>query len=118
MPSKDPQSPPRARRLNRKEFEDFMERMFREEIMPTRKAGQEEYAQDDARPFANFERIAEELELDRKKVLWVYAMKHKDGIASWLKGHQMQREGVEGRITDLIIYLFLLWGMVVEGEDA
>lgn len=52
--------------------------------------------------------------LDRKQVLWVYAMKHKDGIASFLKGHTSQREDVRGRINDFIVYLLLLYAMVNE----
>jgi len=89
-------------------------RIFRNEIMALRNAGQKEYAHDDSSPFANFERGAEDAGLDRKQVLWIYAMKHKDGIASYLKGHTSQREDVRGRINDLIVYLLLLYGMVNE----
>ena len=41
----------------------------------------------------------------------VYLLKHIDGIASYIDGHDSQREPVEGRIIDAIVYLFLLWGM-------
>ena len=43
-----------------------------------------------------------------------YFMKHIDGIASHINGHTSQREDVTGRITDAIVYLCLLWGMVDE----
>jgi hypothetical protein len=78
--------------------------------------GQREYAHLQSNAFANFERLAEDLELDRKHILWVYAMKHRDGIASYIKGHKSQREDVRGRINDLIVYLCLLRGMIDE-ED-
>ena len=52
--------------------------------------------------------------MDRKKVLWVFALKHRDGIASFLKGHVSQREDVCGRINDFIVYLFILRGMIEE----
>ena len=44
-------------------------------------------------------------------------MKHIDGIASHIKGHTSQREDVRGRLTDAIVYLCILWGMI-EKEDA
>jgi hypothetical protein len=43
-------------------------------------------------------------------------MKHIDGIASHIKGHKSQREDVRGRLTDAIVYLTILWGMI-ESED-
>tara|TARA_Y100001938_G_C7856425_1_gene313380 strand:+ start:263 stop:400 length:138 start_codon:yes stop_codon:yes gene_type:complete len=39
-----------------------------------------------------------------------------DGVMSYIKGHKSQREDVRGRITDIIVYLMLLWGMVEEDE--
>ena len=43
----------------------------------------------------------------------VYLLKHIDGISSYIEGHKSQRENVSGRITDAIVYLFLLWAMIV-----
>lgn len=89
-------------------------RIFRDELMALRNAGQKEYAHDTSSPFANFERGAKDMGIDRKQVLWVYAMKHKDGIAAAIKGHTSQREDVRGRINDLIVYLLLLRGIYNE----
>lgn len=93
---------------------DEFARIFKEEIMALRNAGQKEYAHDDSSPFANFERGAADMGIDRKQVLWVYAMKHKDGIAAHLKGTISQREDVRGRVNDLIVYLLLLRGILNE----
>ena len=82
--------------------------------MRTRDAGQKEYAQSEDNVFANFERIAKSVDTDRKKVLMVYLLKHIDGISAYTKGHHSQREDVTGRITDAMVYLMLLWGMVEE----
>ena len=79
--------------------------------------GQKEYAMNEDNVFANFERIANQMSMDREIVLWVYLMKHIDGIASYLKGHRSQREDVTGRLTDAIVYLCILWGMI-ESEDG
>ena len=64
---------------------------------------------------ANFKRVGEYLNLSEEKVLMVYLLKHIDGIASYIDGHDSQREPVEGRIIDSIVYLFLLWAMI-DGE--
>ena len=80
-------------------------------VMRTRDAGQKEYAHDIDNVFANFERIARALEVDREKVLMTYLLKHIDGISAYVKGHKSQREDVTGRITDAIVYLMLLWAM-------
>ena len=84
------------------------------EVIVTRDSGQKEYAHDDDDVFANFNRVAHLLEEDRKKVLMTYMLKHVDGIAAYVKGHKSQRENVTGRITDCIVYLMLLWGMIEE----
>ena len=87
------------------------------EVTLVRDAGQKEYAHDEKDVFANFNRVANLLEEDRKKVLMTYMLKHIDGIAAYVKGHKSQREDVTGRITDCIVYLMLLWGMVKEEDD-
>ena len=95
-----------------------MEKLIKEQILPkvmkTRDAGQKEYAQDVDNVFANFERIAMCIDVDRERVLMTYLLKHIDGISAYTKGHKSQREDVSGRITDAIVYLMLLWAMVVE----
>lgn len=97
------------------EFGQFIRQKFDNDILDTSKSGQSEYAlSQDA--FDNFNRLAAELGVDRKQVLLVYFSKHRDGVISYIKGHRSQREPVQGRIKDMIVYLFLLWGMVEEDE--
>lgn len=73
-----------------------------------REDGQKEYCHDESNVFANFDRTAKELGIDRKKALWVLARKHVDGIVAYINGHKSQREDVRGRIKDLRMYLALL----------
>lgn len=101
-------------RYTQPEMAEEFERIFKDEILPLWKEGSKEYAHAGHSPFANFERGAKEMGIDRKQVLWVYAMKHKDGIAAALKGHTSQREDVRGRINDFIVYLLLLRGIFNE----
>lgn len=98
-------------------FGQLMDKIL-EECKSVRKEGQKEYAKTEDNVFANFERLSREEfngRISPEEVLWVYAMKHKDGIASWIGGHRSQREDVRGRIKDLIVYLTLLWGMIEAG---
>ena len=103
--------------MTQAEMAEVMADVFNE-CQALRGAGQKEYAHLQSNSFANFERLATDLEIDRKHILWVYAMKHRDGIASYIKGHKSQRENVRGRINDLIVYLCLLRGMIDEEEGT
>ena len=84
------------------------------EVKKTRDEGQKEYAHTEENVFANFERVANSLDISKEQALMVYLMKHMDGINAWIKGHKSQREDVTGRIKDAIVYLCLLWGMATE----
>ena len=81
-----------------------------------RDEGQKEYARTSDDVFANFNRISSYTGVPSDKVIMTYLMKHLDGINAYLNGHKSQREDVRGRITDIIVYLCLLWGMVEEDE--
>ena len=102
--------------MTKKHMRVMMEEMFFPAILKTRDSGQEEYAHDEANVFANFERVGNTLGVDRTKVLMVYMLKHIDGIVSYVDGHKSQREEVGGRITDAIVYLLLLCGMIEEDK--
>ena len=103
--------------MTRAEMASVLEVLHRQEN-EMREAGQAEYAHDEGNAFANFERIAEQTGLQREEVLFVYLLKHMDGISSYIQGHRSQREAVMGRIVDARVYLALLAGMVTENEKA
>lgn len=77
--------------------------------------GNKEYSES-ANAFDNFERNGLALGLSKEQILMVYAGKHWDGINRYVRGHRSQREHVIGRIHDLMVYLVLLKGMILEGE--
>ena len=85
------------------------------QVTETRNSGQLEYASED-NVFADFEHTAELVGTSREKVLLTFLNKHIRGITAYVKGHKSQREDVRGRITDAIVYLMLLWGMVEEDQ--
>ena len=47
----------------------------------------------------------------------VYLLKHIDGIAAYVDGHKSQREPIDGRVIDAIVYLFLLYGLITEPKN-
>ena len=102
-----------ATRYTKDDVALLMDRLFKE-LSLLRGDGQKEYAHADDRPFRNFETLAAELKTDRKQILWVYMRKHLDGILAAINGHISQREPVEGRIKDAILYLILLDAMFLE----
>jgi hypothetical protein len=90
-----------------------MELIFKE-IQKTREQGQKEYSRKEDNAFLQFEKVGNNLNIDKKEVLLVYLLKHIDGICAYVKGHKSQRESVKGRLTDIIVYTCLLWGMIVD----
>lgn len=95
-------------------FEDvdkIMVKMHEEEMAIAQTKGRE-YTQGDR--LDNFKRIAAELGINPKKVLWVYLKKHLDSIASYIKNEQVLSEPIEGRIMDARVYLALLRGLIEE----
>ena len=107
--------------MKKEEFNElFLDIMMK--VKKTRDEGQKEYAHTEQNVFANFERVAESLDISREQSLMVYLIKHIDGINAWVKGHKSQREDVRGRIKDAIVYLCLLWGMaeteIVSDEEV
>jgi len=101
--------------MKSKDMVKLMNTIF-DSILKMHKEGQKEYAHDEDNVFANFDRVANQTNADRKFVLWIYLMKHIDGIASYINGHKSQREDVRGRITDALVYLIILWAMINKDE--
>lgn len=99
--------------MKQSEAAGVMERVF-DACRLLRNAGQKEYAHEDDNAFRNFEAVGKYLGIPREKVLLVYAIKHLDGVTAFVNGHRSQREPVQGRIQDLIVYLCLLYAMIEE----
>ena len=103
--------------MTQNEMNTLMKYML-EDINKMRIEGQKEYSHDSTDVFANFTRVGNLLDESRQKVLMTYMLKHIDGIAAYVKGHKSQREDVRGRITDSIVYLMLLRGMIEEDDGT
>ena len=68
----------------------------------------------------NFKRLAQELGVSPKQVLWIYLKKHLDSISNYIKidaksgAAPVLSEPIEGRIKDARVYLSLLRGLIAE----
>ena len=102
--------------MNRHEMNSLIKRISNI-VSDTRDAGQSEYARDSENVFANFERVASFTKTTREKALLTYMIKHIDGLCAYTDGHRSQRENVRGRLTDIIVYCMLFWGMVEDNES-
>lgn len=83
-----------------------------------RTKGKDYAGEDDA--LSNFKDAAAGLGVGPMTIWTVYAHKHWSAIVSFCKNGQTESEPIMGRIDDLITYLVLLKGLIVEaqGEDA
>lgn len=81
-----------------------------------------EYATDGDR-LANFKRNAEHLGLKPEQIWAVYAGKHWDAIQTFVRDiaeekERPRSEPIEGRIDDLIVYLVLFKGILVDSATS
>jgi len=99
-----------------KDMQKVVRRQLKQ-VLKIRDAGQKEYARTENNVFANFERVSSFTGVSREQALMTYLLKHIDGIMAHINGHKSQREDVSGRITDAIVYLLLLQGMIDDGQN-
>ena len=62
----------------------------------------------------NFKRLAKMTNTPIELIWFVYFVKHFDALNSYIKKEYTDSEPIEGRIVDLINYLFLLYGIIKE----
>jgi hypothetical protein len=101
------------------QFDKFQDALLKE-VMKMRDTKGREYA-NDADRFANFKRLAVELNIDPIDVAWIFATKHLDSIrhAIKMKTFTALSEPLNGRFVDFICYLTLIAGIIEERmQDA
>lgn len=109
--------------------DDFLNNMkdfFNSFCVKTTETKGAEYSGDDDK-FANFKRIAQEMNSPLGLVWYVYFKKHLDSLNSFLKRWNQGEnitdieeglsEPISGRIGDMIVYLFLIKSMIDEQRE-
>lgn len=101
--------------MNRNSFVQMMRRDF-DTIVSINEVKGHDYA-GDTDALANFKLQAAECGITPEQVWSVLAGKHWSAVRTYAREGDVQSEPIEGRIYDLILYSFLLLGMVRERED-
>lgn len=98
------------------QFDQFFDKLIAESKEMRNSKGKE-YAHDADR-FANFKRLAKQLDVDPLLIWWVYTTKHLDSIVSYIKdGKTHSTETIRGRFVDIITYMSLGAGIIEEREN-
>jgi hypothetical protein len=93
------------------EFDAMLEENYQEILTLCRTKGAD-YARDFDR-LSNFKDQAAKLGLTPYQVWGVYANKHWDAINSFVRNNgQLESEPIESRVHDIILYSFLLLGLI------
>ena len=75
-----------------------------------------DYTRHDPDRLSNFKRAASAVGITTLQAWAVYAGKHWDAIMAFVKTGKAESEAIEGRIDDMINYMYLLEGLI--REDA
>jgi hypothetical protein len=67
---------------------------------------------------ANFKTAAEALALTPEEIWSVLAYKHWSAVMTYVREGGVASEPIEGRLHDLILYCFLMLGLVREKQEA
>ncbi len=100
--------------MNREEFDRFRDAQYDIAAGINNAKGKDYAGDDDA--LKNFKDAAGQLGLTPFQVWGVYAHKHWSAIQSFLREGDVASEPIEGRVHDLIVYSFLLLGLIEEAK--
>lgn len=98
--------------MNREQFLDSMNDAYTAIRRLNETKGHDYAGNED--PFSNFKQRGEELGLTKEQIWAVYASKHWDAIMTFCREGQVESEPIEGRLQDVILYCFLMLGMVAD----
>lgn len=100
--------------MTNKEFSDLMQSMF-EDCAKISKAKGADYTVGSNDALANFKEGGKDIDLDPIKVCWIFMNKHYQAITNYVKTQgQSESEPISERVKDMINYLVLFYGLVIE----
>lgn len=102
--------------MNRVDFVQLMDAHYESITEINRTKGHDYAGDDDA--LANFKEQAAALGLDPLQVWGVFAGKHWSAIMTFIREGDVKSEPIEGRIHDVILYSFLLLGLIEEKKNG
>lgn len=102
--------------MTRNEFQELMDRVYAKLKELNNTKGHDYAGDSDA--LANFKKHGADLGLTPEQIWGVYAGKHYDAIRTFIREGDVASEPIQGRIEDMLLYLFLLYGLVVEKKES
>lgn len=100
--------------MDRREFSQFRDQHYAQ-IAAINDTKGHDYA-GDADALRNFKDAARNLGLTPFQVWGVYAGKHWEAIQTFIREGDVASEPIEGRVHDIILYGFLLLGLIEDGK--
>lgn len=101
--------------MTRQEFLDLLDRESATIRRINETKGHDYAGDEDA--LSNFKDEAAEIGITPEQVWHVYAAKHWRSVATYVREGEVQSEPIEGRLRDVILYCFLLMGLVEEKRE-
>lgn len=103
--------------MNRITFNQLRDDAYARIVKISDTKGHDYSGQEDA--LRNFKTNGEALGITPLQVWGVLCIKHWDAVMTFLKEGDVKSEPIEGRIDDVILYLFLLQGLIADtAEEA
>lgn len=102
--------------MDRTEFLELLDKEFGEIRALNVTKGHDYAGDDDA--LSNFKTMAGQVGQTPEVVWAIYAAKHWSAIMTYCREGQVQSEPIEGRLRDVILYCFLLLGLIEEDRQA
>lgn len=100
--------------MTNKVFYELMTKTFGEAIEIAKTKG-EDYTKGSHDALANFKEGGKDINLDPKKVAWIFMNKHYQAITNYVKTNgKSESEPIAMRIKDMINYLVLLQAIIME----
>lgn len=103
--------------MTNKDFYELMDKTFNDCLELARIKGAD-YTKGSQDALANFKEGGLSIGIDPKRVNWIFMNKHYQAITNYIKTDgKSQSEPIEERIKDMINYLVLLHGLIVEEQN-
>jgi hypothetical protein len=101
--------------MNRADFLAMMDDDYASITEINRTKGVDYAGEDDA--LSNFKDQARSLGLTPEQIWGVYAGKHWSAVTTYIREGDVKSEPIEGRVHDVILYCFLLLGLIREERE-
>lgn len=103
--------------MSNKDFAELMQKTF-DSCATISKAKGADYTRGSLDALANFKAAGKDVDVNALKICFIFMNKHYSAITNYIKSNgQSESEPIAERIKDMINYLVLLQGLIIEKEN-